>query len=81
MSKFKLAMPKQSRTTLAALSLMETTVRTVLEQHLTPQLGDRDPSTDTEDDVPEKRNESSPAAQVKIWGVASREESEFSVAN
>jgi len=64
-SKFKFATPKQSRATPTPLSLMGTTVHTVLEQHLTPQLGDCDPSIDIDDGVPEKRNEMSPGEDLE----------------
>jgi len=64
-SKLKFATPKQSRATPAPLSLTETTVPTVLEQHLTPQLGDRDPSINTDDKVLENRTESSPGEDLE----------------
>lgn len=64
-SKLKFATPKQSRATPAPLSPMETTIRTVSGQHLTPQLGDRDPSINIGDRVSEKRNESSPGEDLE----------------
>ena len=58
-SKLKFATPEQFRATTAPLSPMEIAVRTVFEQHLTPQLSDRDPSIDIDDKVSEKHNKSS----------------------
>ena len=59
MSKLKFATLKQSRAAPALLSPTEIAVRTVVEKHLTSRLGDRDSPINIDDEVFEKRNESS----------------------
>lgn len=59
LSKLKFTTTKQSRSTPTPHSPMEITVRTVFERHLAPRLGDRDSSINVDDELPEKRNESS----------------------
>jgi hypothetical protein len=58
-SKLKFKIAQQPCPSPVPLSPMEINVRTVFEQHLSPQLGDCNSSINIDDEVSEKRNASS----------------------